>query len=338
MNKKSKLWPWALAWLILAILSCYIRLYPLRSHMWDNARPLMSAVAYTPLFTYLLILIAFLWVCRVLHYSVVASLVGALFLVMAPINLKRDPLGWFCTDPYNILFPLLLLGCLFLALRPASKKDGYLWAVIFGLTLSVYALFGQGWGLLFFMGVACALGAAGYNFFIKKDPLHARQNLLFLSIFIGTTLLAVSMCFPFRNLWSNLFTTIGELKKTSLGSITTSVGGPIFMLLALGGWIFSLRMALQNFRQARAIDALILSIFLFVTVGLSLNGEKFILFATIPLSVLAAAATHRFISLRSVGLPLAGLLIALILFNANRDIRTAPTPISNSTWDKALTK
>ena len=27
-----------LAWLVLAILSCYMRLYPMRSHMWDDAR------------------------------------------------------------------------------------------------------------------------------------------------------------------------------------------------------------------------------------------------------------------------------------------------------------
>ena len=289
----------------------------------------------------------------------VASFVGALFLVMAPINLKRGSLGWFRTDPYNILFPLLLLGCLFLALRPASKKDGYVWAIIFGLTLSVYALFWQGWGLMFFMGVACALGAAAYNFLIKKDKAHARQNLLFLSIFIGVTLLVVSMCFSFQDfftlfkegfgelrkfthrgldLWPNLFLAVGELKKTSPWSITTSAGGPVFMLLALGGWVYSLRLALKNFRQPRAIDALILTVFLVVTLTLSLFGERFVLFATIPLSILAAGATHRFINLRSVGLPLAGLLIALVLFNAARDIRTILTPIFNSTWDEALTK
>ena len=38
MNKKSKFWPWVLAWVVLLILSSYIRLYPLRSHMWDDAR------------------------------------------------------------------------------------------------------------------------------------------------------------------------------------------------------------------------------------------------------------------------------------------------------------
>jgi len=299
--------------------------------MWDNFNEQATlAVFYAPLFIYALVLIAFLWVCRLSNFSVVASFVGALFLVMAPINLKHGSLGWFGTDPYNILFPLLLLGCLFLALRPASKRDGYLWAIIFGLTLSVYALFGQGWGLLFFMGASCALGAAAYNFFIKKDPLHARQNLLFLPIFIGTTILVVSVCFSFRDLWPNLFMAAGELKKTSFISITTSAGGPVFMLLAFGGWIYSLRMALQGFRQARAMDTLILTIFLIVTMVLSLSGERFILFTTIPLSVLAAAATHRFISLKSVGLPLAGLLIALILFNADRDIRTVLTPLQTA--------
>ncbi len=329
MNKKSKFWPWALAWFILALLSCYIRLYPLRSHRWGNAHDLM---AYTPLFTYLLIIIAFLWVCRLSNFSVVASIVGALFLIMAPINLKHGSLGWYGSDPYDILFPLLLLNCLFLALRPASKKSGYLWAVIFGLTLSAYALFGRGSGLLFLMGVVCALGAAAYNFFIKKDPIHARQNLLFLVLFIGTALLMVGIRkFTHRgtDIWPDRFIAVGELKKSSFESIALSVGGPVFLLLALGGWMYNLRMALQHFRHTRAIDILIVSIFLFVTVILSLNGEQFVLFATIPLSILAAAAAHRFISLRSVGLPLAGLLIALILFNADRDIRTLPPPIKS---------
>jgi len=499
MNKKSKFWPWAVAWLVLAILSCYVRLYPLRSHMWDNAHeqatllvifkikqtflnqilseaptmppalanhlaeqklnetmhtdkqkvtdtidrltismanqpgappqkiyllesdpydfynltenivhtgriadvikgskyfnplmcapfgfwqpftlhpywgfviyktlqlfdpniPLMTAVAYVPLVTYLFIIIAFLWVCRILNYSVVSSFVGALFLVMAPINLKRGSLGWFRTDPYNILFPLLLIGFLFLALRPASKRDGIIWAVMFGLTLGLYALFWQGWGFLFFMGAACALTVASINFFIKKDLPHARQNLLFLGIFIGSTLLMISMCFSFQDffvlikegfgelqkfthrgldLWPNLFMAVGELEKTSISNITTSAGGPVFILLALGGWFYGLRMALKGFRQAKTIDTLILSIFLVVTLTLSTHGERFVLFATIPLSLLAAAAVNRFTSLRSVGLPLAGLLIALVLFDANRDIRTILTPIFNSTWEEALTK
>jgi len=498
MNKKNKFWPWVVAWVVLVTLSSYIRLYPLRAHMWDDARdkatlmviynikqtylkqfieeaptmppaladhmadeklnetmhndkqkimdainrvtlslasqsnepqkiyllesdpfdfynltenivtkgriadtikgskyfnplmcapfgfwqpftlhpywgfaiykflqlfdgniPLMSAVAYTPLFTYSLILIAFLWVCRVLNYSVIASFIGALFLVMAPINLKRGALGWYRTDPYNILFPLLLLGCLFLALRATSKKESYLWAVIFGITLSIYALFWQGWGLLFFMGMACAVGTAVYNFYLKKDNVHARQNLMFLSIFIATTLLIVSLCFSFQDffilfkegfgelrkfthrgldLWPNLFMTVGELKKPGFLHLTGQVGGPILMLLALGGWVYSLRTAFRNFRQAHAIDTLILTIFLLVTMTLGLNGERFILFTTIPLSILSAAAVNRFISMRSIGLPLAGILAVLVLFNASRDIQMVLTPIYNSTWEDALTK
>jgi hypothetical protein len=209
------------------------------------------------------------------------------------------------------------------------------------------------------MGLACALCAALFNFYIKKDKTHSRQNLMFIALFIGATLLVVSMCFSFQDffilfkegfgelrkfthrgldLWPNLFMAVGELEKISIASITASAGGPVFILLALGGWCYSVRLAIQNFRQSRTIDTIILTIFLGGTLALSLHGERFVLFATIPLSLLAAAATHRFTSLKSIGLPLAGLLIALILFSADRDIRTILTPIFNSTWDEALTK
>jgi len=499
MNKKSKIWPWALAWAILVILSCYVRLYPLRIHLWDDYRDqatlmvvynikqsflkqilseaptmppalanhmaeeklnetmhknnlkimdainritasmaaqankgpqkiyllesdpfdfynltenivntghiaavtrgskyfnplmcapfgcwqpftvhpywgfiiykflqlfnpnisLMAAVAYTPLFTYLFIIAAGLWVCRVLNYSVIASFIGTLFLIMAPINLKRGSLGWFRTDPYNILFPLLLLGILFLALRPSSKKNGYFWAIIFGLTLSVYALFWHGWGFLFILGLICALTVAAFNFLIKKDQAHTRQNLLFVGLFFAANLFLVSLFFSFTDffilfkegfgelakfshrgldLWPNLFMAVGELEKTSVVQIIKSVGGPVFILMALGGWFYSLRVAIENYRQNRTIDTIILTIFLIVTLTLSTHGERFTLFATIPLSLLAACAANRFVNMRSYGLPLALLLIAMIFLNGTRDIQTILTPIYNSTWDEALTK
>jgi len=321
--------------------------------------PLMTAVAFTPLFTYGFIIVAFLWVCRVLNYSLVSAFVGCLFLIMAPINLKRGSLGWYRTDPYNILFPLLLLGCLFLALRPSSKKEGYLWAVIFGVIASVYALFWQGWGFSFLLGVASAIAVAIFNAVIKKDLPHAKQNSLFIGIITATSLLMVSMFFSFQDffilfkegfgellkfthrgldLWPNLFMAVGEIEHTSLVDIVKSAGGAIFVLLAFGGWCYNLRLSIKNFRQNKTIDTIILSIFLIVTIVLSVNGERFVLFTTIPLSLLAAAACNRFVGLKTVGLPLAGILVALCLFNAQRDIRTILTPIYNSTWDEAMTK
>ena len=91
--------------------------------------------------------------------------------------------------------------------------------------------------------------------------------------------------------------TFGELNKPTWGSIcslgnATPAGDPvnwgdlIIIPVALGGWVYSLRLAFKHFRQAYAIDTLILSIFLIMTISLSLNGERFILFTTIPLAIL----------------------------------------------------
>ena len=37
-NRFFKLWPWVLAWFVLALLCTFVRLYPLRAHLWDDAR------------------------------------------------------------------------------------------------------------------------------------------------------------------------------------------------------------------------------------------------------------------------------------------------------------
>ncbi|MBF0512369.1 MAG: hypothetical protein HQL13_08625, partial [Candidatus Omnitrophica bacterium] len=70
----------------------------------------------------------------------------------------------------------------------------------------------------------------------------------------------------------------------------------------------------------------------------SFHGERFVLFASIPLSILAAWAIEGFMSWRWIGYGLALMVIILTLINGNNAIRTVLTPIFNSTWDEALTK
>ena len=97
------------------------------------------------------------------------------------------------------------------------------------------------------------------------------------------------------DLWPNLFMTVGELKKPLLERDHHLSRRSRFLYCwpwedgyaACGG-------PLKISVNPVAIDTLILTIFLLVTVALSLHGERFVLFATIPLSLLSAAAIDRY--------------------------------------------
>ncbi|MBF0512368.1 MAG: hypothetical protein HQL13_08620, partial [Candidatus Omnitrophica bacterium] len=166
-----------------------------------------------------------------------------------------------------------------LALRSDSKKESLLWSVMFGVALSVYALFWHGWGFLFFLGMASALAVFAYHAFIIKNQSKMMSNLSFVGLFTGTCLLLVSLFFSFGDffilfkegfgelskfthrgldLWPNLFMTVGELKQTSALEIMTSAGGPVLILLALGGWSYRIYLCFRNPNQSQVIDTIIL--------------------------------------------------------------------------------
>ncbi len=319
---------------------------------------LLHAVALTPLIISVLTLIPFLWLCRLLSCGWGASLTAAIIFTLAPIYLKRSAFGWYDTDPYNLFFPLLLLGLITWGLRAHTRS--LITGVLSGLSICLYALIWQGWAFIFFVTLASITTVAVYAQFISKDHLLRNNCLIILSTTLCTALFSIGLAFGFNeffiliaealgelhkfttqglDLWPNLFIGVGELKRNTAKDFLGDIGGLIILCLGLGGFIHAAIQSLKNPHQEQVKNRLLLASFLGATLLVTIGAQRFSLFTLVPLSVFAALSLQAL----STRLPpiiyrvALAILISLSTTKGAADIAVVITPIYNSTWDAALT-
>ena len=330
--------------------------------IFDPNISLMSAVAYTPVIITVLFLGAFLMACRVLGLSAISSFVACLFFSLAPVILKRSALGWYRTDPYNLLFTILLLTVLLKAIIQCNSKNYWKYAIVFGLIITAFASIWQGWGFMLAM-TAAILGACSLYSLLIKDLLSSRRYLLLGSTILISTILGISFLFGFGEfftllkeglgelqkftvkefgLWPNLFMEVGELKKSSKEDFILDSGGTFFLLASLGGFFYSFWQLFKKRQKDYTLKIMALSVFFIVCIIMTIYAERFSIFAMIGLGLFFAIGIEGILHLRFflklywLRIILTLLLTFFIFVNANKNIRTVLTPIFNSAWEKAL--
>ncbi len=106
---------------------------------FGSGLPLETAVGYTPLFLSALAAPLFFFIgAKLFALGRAACFLGAVYLLSAPIFLRRSLWGWYDTDAYNVLFPLAVLGCLFLFLRSSGWKKSVFFLGLAAAVCSVY--------------------------------------------------------------------------------------------------------------------------------------------------------------------------------------------------------
>jgi len=177
---------------------------------------LMYALSFTPLLITILSLIPFLLISHYMRCKPWISFIGAVFFVLSPIFVKRSSFGWYDNDPYNILFPLTILACLFYGFQLLRKnshpkdslasekksatkmniKKVHLAALFTSLAVMLYSLFWQGWVLMFAILFSSAIICNAYTFFfIKRGKPSYRPLLFYFTIICAGSFLAVSIIF-----------------------------------------------------------------------------------------------------------------------------------------------
>ncbi|MBN1587638.1 MAG: hypothetical protein JW937_09485 [Candidatus Omnitrophica bacterium] len=329
-----------------------INAHPYLGVMWFHVRQirnhgagLMATLAEVPLGLSCLCALAFFCLALTLGLSSGSAIAGTATLLFAPIFISRSSFGWYDTDPYNLLFPILILCTVFLAFR--VRGHSALAAVLGGFLTALYALFWAGWpficGLLV---LACAF-----------SPYLRRAYLpwyLILALGFGMAFLtpagllfsldnALGLLLKFSSseaeLWPNILIAVGEAQGPTFHRLVQLSGNYLSTLAAvagIAGFGLHARRSGSELDRVQWIVGMLIGIPLLV---LALKAQRFALLWVLPLSLYVAWCVewlNRSFRFRFAPLLLIAVLLPVQLAYAHSTaMRTKP--IMNDAWYEALT-
>ncbi|MFH1360022.1 MAG: STT3 domain-containing protein [Candidatus Omnitrophota bacterium] len=283
----------------------------------DPTIPLMTAVSLTPVILAALALLAFLIVCSILDYPKWSALIGSFLFFCSPTFLKRSAFGWYDNDPYNVLFPLVILGLILAGLRKIHDvKQSVLLAILCGLSMTLYAYFWHGWVFLFGLLLTAGFFIILYHSLFIKEPAIGRHLFLYFLAFSFTTILGITFCFGLNeffvlfqegfkalknftnqelSLWPNLYIAVGELRRLPLDEILALNGQKLFFVFSLLGFVVAGFKAFRSPNPNR-FSTIILGVLITSCFYLTLNAQRFALLLLVPLSLFFIEGLRAFVA------------------------------------------
>ena len=273
-------------------------------HLLHLMRPhlsVMRAVGFTPLFLILLAALTYFGAWPLFDIPLVPWWLGAQIFFLAPVVIQRSTLGWYDTDPYNLIFPLLI----FATLLAVFKKPR--WAVplalVGGLLTGFYPLWWQGWTFIlgltsfaaFMTGGGLALRGSGEQRFsvLTYAVLYTVSSLGFAVLlmtpagFWDTIVSDISYSSRVQgggasDFWPNLLVMVGETNQESVKKwiyLTSHYGAVAFAFLGL---------VLPPARRRTGLPWLAVVLMALPLILFSFTAERFSILAVLPVALLAA--------------------------------------------------
>jgi dolichyl-phosphooligosaccharide-protein glycotransferase len=190
---------------------------------------------------------------------------AALFLAINGPLLSRTPAGFADTDPYNILWPLLIFW-LFLEAYDAQKMNHkYLFGGLSGIVVGLYAATWTGWSSSFLLVLAFLIIVILFDLVQgylkhKKISITKKVKQLFVTgvVFIISSGIFVTLFKSFNNftdgftrplkfitlksvgiksIWPNVLTTVAEFNTQGFSNFIGQMGGDLLFFFSLMGII-----------------------------------------------------------------------------------------------------
>ncbi len=325
---------------------------------------IIPALATVPLLLYAAAVLLFILVCFKLKISRFVIFISGVFFSLSPMFIQRSSFGWYDTDPYNIIFPLIAILFLMNSFRYA--KSSYFWIFCLSLATSIYSLFWQGWIFLPLIITAYFI-AAIFIQLIRKNNCWVtikKMSVYLISLTVFCLLLLtprglidsikdiLNIFFGFKGVigyWPDIFITVGELKTPSFQKLSHILGGYIFVGVSIIG-----ALGLLFTRKVKRIKPKYrLAILSFSVAGIiiALSAQRFIIFLLVPAAVCFAAGLDRIkqsllnalsqffknkkIYAKSITyILLSSLLASAFIYGHVNALRQ--NPVFNEVWQKAL--
>ncbi len=297
--------------------------------LFNRGVDLIQPATYFPIiFVTLSIALAFL-VGRKLAGNV-GGFFAATMLAVNNAAASRTTWGHADTDAYNLFFPLIII--LFFILSVESEgKSSYIYSIITGLFMGLYAFAWSGWWYL--LDFLLMTVAVYFVYLLLKNRKLLRNSfkeylintdikkifllgiLLFVSsaIFVALftdfatfnqavkgplSFLVIKAATGTGSIWPNVYTTVAELNPASIEAIISSSGGKfVFLIAALG--IILLLFGRSETKKGRIMYSMLLTIWILSTIYASTKGIRFTLLLAPAFAIafgVALGILHRKIS------------------------------------------
>jgi len=270
---------------------------------------LMQATGLTPLFLVTAAAAAYFALWPLLGLRLFSFWLSSLVFFLSPIVIQRSTLGWYDTDPYNLIFPTLITFTFLGALKQPRRAVPL--ALIGGFLTGFYPLFWQGWAYILPL-VACASWLAGFFCLVRLRTaerfaaityaaLYTSASLGFAALFmtpsgfwdtvLNSLLYSSKVQGGSTELWPNLLVLVGETGAVTFKKwvyLTSHYG--IILLALLGMILPCLRRRMTLTWGVIVLMAVPLFIFSFA-------AERFAILAVLPLSLLAGYGIEEILGL-----------------------------------------
>lgn len=332
--------------------------------------PLFTFLFYLPLFfTALLIGALYLFTSR--FGGNLAGITSCLVVGLAPIFLQRSHAGWFDKDILNLLFPLLIVWSYALASVKASLKQKLFWIFICSFWIGLFSFSWTHWWFIFFIILIYEflyiVSLLFSHFLFKRENSRVlREHIFSLSSFIALSLcwvltlagspplaalykqikLALIFNKPLlSSIWPNVFSTVGEMRRVTLGEMSYSISNIIFVLSLCSLLILIIRVLVsRGYTHFKRTSIMILAIWFGVMVFASSRGVRFLVFLLFPLGISLGWAlddAYQYFKNKRSRTAMSIVALSLVFLSAlcikkGNDTARNIFPLINDTWFNVL--
>ena len=239
------------------------------------------------------------------EYGAVAA---GIFAVTSPLLLSRTVPGWFDTDMFNVLFPILITWLFFEAFDNKNNlQKGSIISVIAAFSMFLFSIAWEGWQYIFFIIILFSLI---YILRCKFKRIQVQNFVCIFGIFFISTLLMILISSGLPHLinlftsslelslsgsqgswsaWPNVYISVSELQIPSPEAVISGVGLAFFG--GVFGFLWILRLLMNEHLKKRVLNKMTISLYVFLVIWtligffLLLKGGRFIMILLPPLVI-----------------------------------------------------
>ena len=269
--------------------------------------PLITICFFLPAFIGPLAGVAiFLFTRRFINlYGAIAA---GIFTVTSPLYTARTISGYFDTDIFIIIIPVLAAWSLFEAIRSIRTKKRYIFTGLSVLLISLFSITWSGWYFLFYIILIFLTGYLIWGIRKRYNLIEIGSiliiftlgSILLSGILSGFSDMAESLAAPFfllkdlgRNPWSpwpDVYSLVSELQRPAFKEVIAEVGMAFF--LGILGFIWVFRVLVHKELKRRILVKLNWPFYIFLLVWLLMGliifiggGNRFALLMMPPMII-----------------------------------------------------